>query len=243
MLFTWQVHLRLATYTPKYPVLGKNVELVKLDDIVLFEDSCDAMFRDMKKLKTLHINYSAKDEFGTEIEANGCITALMHCLGSTLETLTISAGEVHPTSSDLLRQSMHDFTALRHLELDTVFFVNGWGSVGVDFIDIDEDEDKSNNGAIEPLLYILPPCLETFTLGVACVDVEHLPQLFENFAEERAEHLPNLKTVTLRVRTQDCWSQEFEDAETLVEEVVQFAKDNGLGVERVEAQDVEAQDD
>lgn len=138
---------------------------------------------------------------------------------------------------------MHDFTALRHLELDLLLFVNGWGSVGVDWMEVDEDEQMSNNGAIEPLLYILPPCLETFTLRVPCVDVEHLSQLFENFTEERAEHLPNLTTVTLKVRTHDCWSQEFEDAEALVEQVVQFAKENGLEVEGVEAQDVEAEDE
>lgn len=226
---------------PKYPVLGRNVEQVILSDIVLFEDTCYTMFRDMKKLKRLEIHYSGKDEFGTEFDANGCITAIMYCVGATLDSLYISAGIIHPEST-LLRQSMHDFKVLRHLELDTVFFVNSGGSVGPDFMEVDEDEDMSNNGPIEPLLYILPPCLQTFTLVVPCVDVESLPLLFENFAEERAEHLPNLKSVTLRIRRHDCWAQEFEDAETLAEQVVQFAQENGLEIEGDGESDDEAAD-
>ena len=210
----------------RYPFLGKNIEYLELSDYVMQPTACNLVLKDMESLKTLDFQYSMKDEYGYEWDIDGFVGAVMSTVGSHLGTLIMTAGHVD-RSSQLIRSPMYGFSVLRHLELSTVFFVNGIGSVGATGEEIEDDWSDP----IVPLIDILPPSLESFTLWVPCVDYECLVELCKNFKRKREEVLPRLKKVKLMVMREDCWGYLFSGYERQEKIVELIAAENDFEVE------------
>ncbi|CEJ89742.1 hypothetical protein VHEMI05567 [[Torrubiella] hemipterigena] len=212
---------------PRYPVLGKNVEIIIMHNMELFQDSSYVMFRDMHKLENLQIRYADGDDHDMQWDIAGCITGIMCSVGANLEDLVLEVAEAYEFVSRI-RLSLHDFKVLKRLWLTTVFFVNG-AAATADYRDEDaEEDDKFANGPIEPLVYVLPPSLEHFILTVSSDHGKHLPLLFEGFGEQRQEHLPHLRKVTLHIQPTDYWGVPYGGDE---DEIIRFAKEYGFDLE------------
>lgn len=213
----------------RYPVLGPNIEHIKLDQSNMSEWVCELVFRDMKRLKTLHFEYSMHDNYGYEWDIDSFLGALAYTVGPTLETLVLSAGHLN-ADSRLIRNRLHRFKVLKHLELNTVFFVNGIGSIGAELFWTPDPYLDSHNGPIRPLFKLLPPSLESFRLVVPASDLDTMTSLFKGFQEEREERLPLLGKVEVQVEMEDCFGGKFEDAEEKKVAICAFARENGFTI-------------
>lgn len=209
----------------RYPVLGPNLESLTLDSCAMDAPACEAFFRNMKHLKTLHFSYDINDWYGNEWDIEGFVRNLANAVGSTLETLVMTVGRVN-NDSHLISSDMHGFQVLKHMELSTVFFVNGMGSVGAEYAHYADDPNPDH--VVRPLLELLPPSLESFKLDVPCCDLETVKELFRDFQEKRGEVLPKLSRVELYVCDQDSYCRVLPDAEAQKIAIKEFAGSNGL---------------
>lgn len=200
-------------FDSRYPTLGSNLKLLNLDKCIINPNACRALLRDMRSLKSLRIQYSTYYNFDLPWSVQSCLVVLAEVVGPVLETLKLFASE-YGRIGDVIRLSMHSFTALKHLELDTYLFV----SVLCD-------------DPLEPLVYVLPPCLETFVLCVRPGHQDALPQLFESFITERAEKLPALRSVTLYIEPSYPWRWGRGPVRVLTEAVYKFASEYGFNVD------------
>lgn len=224
--FPYTVHydgIETRTICSRYPVLGPNIEHLKLEYCVMDARACEVFFRNMKHLKTLHFDYAMKDWFGEKWDINGFVRSLANTVGSTLETLVLADGHIS-TDSHLISWRMHGFKVLKHMELSTVFFKNGRRSD-----ESDDDEFDLNPGyVVRPLFKLLPPSLESFKLDVLSSHLETVQQLFRDFQKNRNEFLPRLSKVELHVRGWDSWNDELPDNDTEAAVIKAFADSIGL---------------
>ncbi|CEJ80067.1 hypothetical protein VHEMI00272 [[Torrubiella] hemipterigena] len=227
--YAYYIHdIKSRVLCARYPVLGPNIESMRLEECNMEAGASELFFRHMKRLKTLHFEYSMKDEHGSYWDVNGFVRDLANELGSTLETLVLAAGYVSDDSY-VIRQRMHGFKVLRHMELSTVFFVNGIACIGGDSADSRED-DGITVDPLRPLTLLLPPSLESFRLVVPVCDFEIMKVLFKGFQEDRQEFLPRLAKVEVEVRVSSYYGRELPDAEEKKALIWEFARENGFTV-------------
>lgn len=205
----------------RYPILGNNIKSLTLSDCFMGPDACVVLLRNMHNLKTFHFNYSRNPTSVDIWDIENFFQSLMHTVGPHLENLIMSASSVN-NESEVITQPLHGFKALKHIELSTVFFVSGAGSVGVNW--------PCSNGnwrdPVPPLVEILPESLETLTLSVPCVDYACLTELCRFWGVSK--RLYNLKSVKLNVPRMDCWGNEFPHAERKVKIVKLLAEEYGF---------------
>lgn len=192
-----------AFISPRYQVLGTNVETLTLTSCVVGPDAITDFLRNMRNLKKLTFNYTMFDEYGDDWDIDGFMMGIMHTVGPHLEGLDITCGQVNPNST-LLANNLHGFKVLRELGIPTTLFINNGAWVGWD------DEDDWSDPAC-PIVELLPKSLESLGLFVPCADYECLTSLFRQWKWKRERLLPNLKDATLQVGRRDCWGNKFED--------------------------------
>lgn len=208
----------------RYPVLGPNIEVMQLDSCTMDAPACAIFFQDMKKLKTLIFEYSTKDGL-YDWNIDTFIQDLAMTVGGNLEKLVLSIGDMYNYGSPI-RSHLREFGALRHLELNTVFFkFTEWNNG--EYVRRPEGEQEV---AIRPLVDILPVSLESLTLLVPCGYLQSVQELFAGFQEKRQQLLPSLTTVVLRVVPMELWKLGSPEAGSSTAAIQAFGKANGLEV-------------
>lgn len=209
-----------AFISPRYPVLGVNVETLSFTECVIDSDAITVFLRNMRNLKKLHFNYTMFDEYGDDWNIDGFMMGIMHTVGDNLEDLDISCGQVNP-NSELLGSELDGFKVLKELGIPTTLFVNNAEWCGWD----DENDWDDPAG---PIVEILPKSLESFGLFVPCADYECLVNLFRRWKMKREKMLPSLKDATLQVGRRDCWGNKFKDYERKEKIIALLAEDYGV---------------
>lgn len=205
----------------RYPVLGRNIESLTLKECFMDPDACAVLLRNMHNLKTLRFDCSRSRRFGDVWDIENFFQSLMHTVGPHLETLIMSVSAIGD-ERNVLTQPLHAFKSLKHLELSTVLFVTGAGSIGVDW----PSGDRDWIGPVPPLVDILPRSLEMLTLSVPCVDYSCLMELCRFWHDNPT--LSNLKKVKVKIPTVDFWGNEYAHAERKAKIVQLLAEEYGF---------------
>lgn len=190
--------------SPRYSVLGTNIQTLNFYECVVGPDAITNILRNMRNLEDLSFNYNMFDAYGDDWDIDGFVMGIMHTVGSHLEWLDISCGQVNPNST-LLENDLHGFKVLKDLRITTTLFTNNEAWVG----GWNYPDDWSDPA--RPVVGVLPKSLERFELGVPCADYECLMDLFRRWNIQREKKLPSLKHVMLYVGRRDCWGDQFRD--------------------------------
>jgi hypothetical protein len=125
-------------FSLRYPVLGRNVEVLTLGDSVMSDDGADKLFKDMHRLRRFDFEYNLKDELGYDWQAGTFVRNLKRHVGRHLEHLSICT-ELCMDESEPITFSLRGFKKLTHLLLPTELFIR---SVGQE----EDDENGSHQG-------------------------------------------------------------------------------------------------
>ncbi|XWW98022.1 hypothetical protein V2A60_006018 [Cordyceps javanica] len=131
--------------TPFKP-LGRNLEVIKLRDYVINGGSAGFLFEHIQNLRIFEMEYSTKDEIGYAFDADLFVRFLIKNTFASLERLVLTGVQVWP-DTNVLDSSLRKFTRLKHLEISTVFLVNGIGAMGPKFVEeyFDTEEEESSD--------------------------------------------------------------------------------------------------
>ncbi|KAM3540502.1 hypothetical protein ARSEF1564_006586 [Beauveria bassiana] len=132
-----------------FPTLGRNLEIMKLNHYDICGHSAKVLFKDMHKLRVLEMEYSTRDEvMGKGFQADLCMRSVITGTFASLEKLVFTGRELWP-DTDVVECSFREFKRLKYLELSTVFFVNGAGSMSPEdaesFLEKDASEESSED--------------------------------------------------------------------------------------------------
>ncbi|PQK08072.1 hypothetical protein BB8028_0001g01510 [Beauveria bassiana] len=131
-----------------FRTLGRNLEIMKLNHYDICGHSAKVLFKDMHKLRVLEMDYSTRDEvMGKGFQADLFMRSVITGTFASLEKLVFTGRELWP-DTDVVECSFREFTRLKYLELSTIFFVNGAGSMSPEdaesFLEKDTIEESSD---------------------------------------------------------------------------------------------------
>ncbi|EJP67206.1 F-box domain protein [Beauveria bassiana ARSEF 2860] len=131
-----------------FRTLGRNLEVMKLNHYDICGHSAKVLFKNMHKLRVLEMEYSTRDEvMGKGFQADLFMRSVITGTFASLEKLVFTGRELWP-DTDVVECSFREFTRLKYLELSTIFFVNGAGSMSpedaVSFLRKDTSEESSD---------------------------------------------------------------------------------------------------
>lgn len=176
----------------RYPILGRNIEVMQLDDYVVDNKASQTLFKNMTKLRDFRFQYQMKDDIGDLWEAEGFVADLSAAVGGHLETLVLTQGWMYANSTPV--KGFYGFNVLRNLEVDTQLFYE-W---------VPDEPDSEKASAASRLMDMLPdsmPTLRTLRVNTPATedDFTCLQALFQGFATGRDKQFPNLEQVSVIV--------------------------------------------
>ncbi|KAJ9295962.1 hypothetical protein DTO271G3_5537 [Paecilomyces variotii] len=193
-------------FNPDYESCGGNLERLELMSSTVGPREIRGLLQQCPKLKVFKLDYTVKwHGCGWNWNAGHFMRAIEDTCSDTLEDLGIGiGGDLNDIGTGIV--SMKGFRSLKRIELDVQVFlgVPCGGTIDQAWDYDTNDEAPMGDPEIPKVTDLLPACAEKLLLFAQDFD-EHakcLEALFAGVTQaEREKHLPNLKTVAVKVRT------------------------------------------